>query len=164
VAERVRGFGMTLLYHRRKRLSQEEEKSLGVRYTSFDDLMRESDFVMLLVPHTRETDKMIGEKAFALMKPSAYFINVARGGVVDEKALYHALKDRRIAGAGLDVFEQEPTPKDNPLLNLDNVILTPHSAACWPDGPNIVYDVERASENIFSVARGGKPIHGTVVT
>jgi D-3-phosphoglycerate dehydrogenase len=89
---------------------------------------------------------------------------VSRGGVIDEKALYEALRDKVIAGVALDVFEKEPTPKDNPLLRLDNVIVTPHSAATWPDGPPILYDVKRASENIFSVARGEKPIHGSVIT
>ena len=164
VAERAKCFGMTILYYKRRRLSEDEERSLGIQYTTFHELLKKSDFVSLHVPHTEETDKMMGEKELAMMKPTAYLINVSRGGIIDEKALCEALKSKVIAGAGLDVFEKEPTPKDNPLLRLDNVILTPHNAANWPDGAHIVYDSQRASENILRVARGEQPIHGTVVT
>ena len=164
VAERARAFGMRLLYFKRKRLPEDEEHGLGIQYTPLQQLLSTSDFVSLHVPHTRETDKMLGKKEFALMKPTAYLINVSRGGVIDEGALYDALKSKVIAGAGLDVFEKEPLPKESPLLRLDNVICTPHSAAIYPMGSNILYDVQRASENIFSVARGGTLVHGTVIT
>ena len=164
VAERAKGFGVRILYYKRRRLGADEESRLGIQYTSLQDLLRRADFVCPLVPHTEETNKMLGRDEFAMMKPTAYLINVSRGGVIDEKALYEALRGNLIAGAGLDVFEKEPTPKDNPLLRLDNVILTPHCAATWPGGEPIRYDVQRASENIFNVARGEKPIHGTVNT
>jgi phosphoglycerate dehydrogenase-like enzyme len=98
----------------------------GVRWLSLDDLLRESDVVVLAVPLTSETERMIGARELALMKPTAVLVNCARGRVVDERALYEALANRRIRGAGLDVFEQEPTPPDNPLLKLDNVVATPH--------------------------------------
>ena len=95
---------------------------------SLEDLASRSDFVAVLVPLNDATRKLIGESFFRAMKPTAYFINTCRGPVVDEAALIAALKGGEIAGAGLDVFEQEPTPADNPLLRMDNVIVTPHTA------------------------------------
>jgi len=162
-AERARAFGVRLLYFKRQRMPAEEERRLGIEYASIEELLRASDFVSLHVPHTKETDKMLGAKEFALMKPTAYLINVSRGGIIDEGALCEALKNKVIAGAGLDVFELEPVPKDSPLLELDNVILTPHSAAIYPTGSNILYDVQRASENLFSIMSGGPLIHGEIV-
>ena len=94
--------------------------------------MRESDFVVVACLLNDETRGLIGARELALMKPTAYFVNVARGPIVDEKALYEVLAARRIAGAGLDVFEQEPTPAENPILKLDNVIVAPHALA-WTD-------------------------------
>jgi phosphoglycerate dehydrogenase-like enzyme len=163
VAERARCFEMKMLYTKRRRLGDDEERRLGIEYTSLEDLLKKSDFISLHVPHTQETEKMIGKKELTMMKPSAYLINVSRGGIIDEKALCEALKSGVIAGAGLDVFEKEPLAKDSPLLKLDNVTLTPHNAANYPDGLHIVYDVRRASENIFSVAQGGKPLHGSLI-
>jgi glyoxylate reductase len=163
VAERAKAFDMRVLYFKRKRLPQEEEQRRGIEYASLEELLRASDFVSLHVPHTAETHRMLGAKEFARMKPSAYLINVARGGVIDEKALCEALRKKVIAGAGLDVFEREPVPKENPLLGLDNVICTPHSAAIYPKGSNIVHDVQRASENIFSILKGGALVHGSLV-
>ena len=89
-------------------------------------LLSESDYVVLAVPHTPETEKMIGAEQLALMKPTAYLVNICRGGVVDEDALIETLEQRKIAGAGLDVFVLEPLQEDSPLCDLDNVILTPH--------------------------------------
>jgi D-3-phosphoglycerate dehydrogenase len=105
---------------------------IGARHVPLDELLRESDFVVVACLLNDETRGLVGAAQLALMKPTAYFINVARGLIVDEKALYQALAARRIAGAGLDVFEQEPTPADNPILELDNVIVSPH-ALCWTD-------------------------------
>jgi D-3-phosphoglycerate dehydrogenase len=105
---------------------------IGARHVPLDELMREADFVVVACLLNEETRALVGARQLALMKPGAYFINVARGPIVDEKALYEALAARRIAGAGLDVFEQEPTPADNPILGLDNVIVAPH-ALCWTD-------------------------------
>jgi phosphoglycerate dehydrogenase-like enzyme len=109
-----------------------ELNTIGARHVPLDELMRESDFVVVACLLNEETRRLVGARELALMKPSAYFINVARGPIVDETALYETLKARRIAGAGLDVFEEEPTPADNPILKLDNVIVAPH-ALCWTD-------------------------------
>ena len=111
---------------------QADLDGLGVTLVDKDRLLRESDFVCVNTPLTLETTKLVSARELALMKPSAYLINTARGPIVDEKALYAALRDKKIAGAALDVFEQEPTPADNPILKLDNVIVTPHSL-CWTD-------------------------------
>jgi phosphoglycerate dehydrogenase-like enzyme len=109
-----------------------ELQYIGARHVDLDQLMRESDFIVVACLLNDETRGLVGAPELALMKPTAYFINVARGPIVDEKALYQVLAARRIAGAGLDVFEQEPTPADNPILKLDNVIVAPH-ALCWTD-------------------------------
>jgi D-3-phosphoglycerate dehydrogenase len=97
-------------------------------------LLEKADFISLHIPHTPETHYIINENMFAKMKPSAYLINCARGGVVDEKALYNALKNGKIAGAAMDVFEQEPPSKDNPLFTLDNVVVSPHIGANTKEG------------------------------
>jgi phosphoglycerate dehydrogenase-like enzyme len=160
VAERGRAFGMRILYCSRSRLPEAEEAHHGIEYASLETLLAAADFVTLHVPHTAETSRMIGERELSLMKPSAFLVNVSRGGLIDEVALCRALKEQRIAGAGLDVFEREPAPKDSPLLGLDNIICTPHSAAIYPRGSNIVQDVRRASENVLSVLGGHGLIHG----
>jgi D-3-phosphoglycerate dehydrogenase len=107
-------------------------EGLGAKKATLHDLMAQSDFVVVACLLNEETRKLIGARQLALMKPTAYLINVARGPIVDERALYEALAARRIAGAGLDVFEEEPTPASNPILRLDNVIVTPHALA-WTD-------------------------------
>lgn len=121
VARRAHGFGMDVLYHNRTRRSLED-----VRYAEFEELLKVSDYVVILTPLTPETEGMIGADELALMKETACLINVARGGIVDEMALYEALKENKIWGAGLDVFEQEPVPLDHPLLTLPNVTVLPH--------------------------------------
>ena len=108
-------------------------RELGVELTSMDEVLRRSDFVSLHCRLTEETRGIIGAHRLALLKPSAYFINVGRGELVDQRALALALRERRIAGAGLDVFEVEPLPLDDPLLGLDNVLLTPHWSASTSD-------------------------------
>jgi phosphoglycerate dehydrogenase-like enzyme len=107
---------------------KEGGEPLPARLVALDDLLRQSDYVSLNLPLTQETFHLIGERELALMKPTSVLINTARGAVVDEAALVAALRQRRIAGAGLDVFEVEPLPASSPLLELDNVILTPHTA------------------------------------
>ena len=111
----------------------EQAKSLGVRLTTLDDLMRQSDFVSLHCRLTEATRGLITAELIALLKPSSYFINVGRGELVDQQALTDALRSRRIAGAGLDVFDVEPLPAEDPLIGLDNVILTPHWLASTSD-------------------------------
>jgi phosphoglycerate dehydrogenase-like enzyme len=107
----------------------EDAARLGVRLTDKDTLLRESDFVCVNTPLTPETRHMVGDREFGLMKPTAYFINCARGPIVDEPALIRALQSGTIAGAGLDVFEEEPLPLDSPLIQLENVMLSPHTMA-----------------------------------
>ena len=123
----------------------------GVRWLSLDELLRTSDVVVLAVPLTAETEKLIGARELALMKPTAVLINCARGRVVDERALYEALASRSIRAAGLDVWEQEPTPSDNPLLRLDNVVPTPHLGGYAAD------QVSGLLENLELFAAGERP-------
>lgn len=125
VARRARGFDMTVLYHNRNRDPQAEAE-LGVTYATLPELLRQADFVALNMPLTPETRGMIGSEQLALMKPTAFLINAARGGVVDHAALLAALEQRQIGGAALDVTEPEPLPRDHPLLKLDNIIIAPH--------------------------------------
>jgi glyoxylate reductase len=125
VARRARGFDMRVLYFSRSRHAGAEAE-LGVECADLDRLLRESDFVSLHVPLSPETRGLIGERELRLMKPTAVLVNVARGPVVDQRALYETLKERRIWAAGLDVAEVEPIPLDDPLLSLDNVVITPH--------------------------------------
>ena len=128
----VAPFGMQILAYS-PHADAQEARSLGVRLTSLEDLLRESDFVSLHCRLTEATRGLITAEKLTLMKPTAYFINVGRGELVDQQALVAALRDRGIAGAGLDVFEVEPLPIDDPLLRLDNVILTPHWSASTSD-------------------------------
>lgn len=124
-ARRAKGFDMRVLYHNRRRKTESEEK-YGFEYANLDELLQESDFVLVFAPLTPETKNMIGKNELAKMKETAILINVARGGIVDEVALYDALKDGTIWAAGLDVFEVEPVPLDHPLLTLPNVTVLPH--------------------------------------
>lgn len=126
IARRAVASGMHIIYNNRRRLSSEIEETYGAKYVSFDELLRTADYISLNAPSTPETIKMIGAEQFSMMKPTAVFINTARGNMVDEKALVHALKEGQIWAAGLDVYENEP--KISPeLLSLDNVVLSPHA-------------------------------------
>lgn len=132
-------------------------RSIAVELTDLDTLLREADFVCLNCALTPQTRHLIDARAIALMKPTAYLVNTARGPVVDEPALYQALVERRIAGAALDVFEQEPVAPDNPILALDNVIVTPHSI-CWTD-EFFRGNAESAFRAVLAVASGTAPIY-----
>ncbi|HEX9244584.1 MAG TPA: D-glycerate dehydrogenase [bacterium] len=125
IARRARGFAMTILYNNR-RPAEALGAEVGARYVSLDDLLRQSDFVMVSCALTAETRHLIAERELGLMKPTAVLVNIARGPIVDQRALYRALVDRKIWAAGLDVFEAEPVPMDEPLLKLDNVVVPPH--------------------------------------
>jgi D-3-phosphoglycerate dehydrogenase len=127
----ARPFEMNLIAHD-PYVDPATASALGVRLVGLEELFREADVLSVSCPLNDETHHIVNAERLALMKPSAYLINTSRGPVVDEKALTSALQERRIAGAGLDVFEQEPSPADNPLYRLDNVIVTPH-ALCWTD-------------------------------
>jgi D-3-phosphoglycerate dehydrogenase len=131
--------------------------AMGAQRVPLEALMREADFVVVSCLLNDETFHMVGAAQLALMKPTAFFINVARGPVVDEAALFETLKARRIAGAGLDVFEQEPVDPANPLLKLDNVIVTPH-ALCWTD--ECFHDIAATGlKSIVDVSLGRRPAH-----
>ncbi len=119
------GFGMSVIYHNRSRLSPEIEQLLNARYVSFDELLKESDHLMITVPYSPEVHHVIGQDELALMKSTATLTNIARGGIIDEVALVDALRTHQIAAAGLDVFEGEPH-FDPELLNIPNIVLTPH--------------------------------------
>ena len=125
MARRGRGFDMNIIYADPRRLPAEEEAKFAAGYRSFDDLLREADFVSMhpqLLPQTRH---LMSDRQFALMKPTAFVINTSRGPVIDEAALVRALKEKKIAGAGLDVFEHEPDVSPE-LIAMPNVVLTPH--------------------------------------
>ena len=152
---RARAFGMHVLYTKRSRLPEETEARYGVEWAALDGLLAASDFVLLSMPHTPETDRMIGARELGLMQESAFLVNVARGGLVDESALVDALMERRIAGAALDVFVEEPVPWDHPLLELDNVIVAPHIGG--GSGGARVKQMSDALDNIVRFARGKSP-------
>ncbi|ABM80711.1 glyoxylate reductase [Hyperthermus butylicus DSM 5456] len=122
----ARAFNMKVLYYSRRRAPQHVERELNAEYVSLEELLKRADIVTIHVPLTPETRGMIGERELRLMKPTAILINTARGAVIDTNALIRALREGWIAGAGLDVFEEEPLPPDHPLTSLKNVVLTPH--------------------------------------
>lgn len=156
VAKRARGFGMRILYqdHRRR---PREERRYGLLHTELDQLLREADFVSLHVPLTDDTRHLIGERELSLMKPTAVLVNTARGPVVDQRALYRFLKERRIAAAALDVTEVEPIPMDDPLLTLDNVIIAPHIASASVATRTRMASM--AADNLLVALRGEEPPH-----
>ena len=130
LAKRAKGFDMKVLYYDEIRRSEEEEKQLGVEYIpELSTLLSQSDFISLHVSLTPKTHHLFGAAQFALMKPTAILINTSRGPVVDPEALYEALKSRQIFAAAIDVTEVEPIPIEDPLLTLDNIIITPHIAS-----------------------------------
>ena len=153
VARRCRGYEMRILAHDTVP-DAEYARVHGIELVTLETLLRESDFVTLHAPHTPQTDRLMDAARLRLMKPSAFLINTARGGLVDEAALHEALSTRRIAGAGLDVFRREP-PTDSPLLGLDNVVVTPHAAGSDLAGEAGVGDC--CAQSILAVARGEVP-------
>jgi glyoxylate reductase len=155
-ARRGRGFSMRILSHARHRISDEIEKSLGAEFVDRNTLLRESDFLSLHVPLIPETRHAVSTPQLTLMKPTAYLINTARGPVVDEQALAQALQEGTIAGAGLDVFENEP--KVHPaLLTMNNVTLLPHVGSAT-DHTRLRMAM-LASENLLAALRGERPAH-----
>jgi phosphoglycerate dehydrogenase-like enzyme len=156
VARRAAAFDARVQYYDIVRLSAAEEDALGVRFVLLSELLRTSDIVSLHVPLTDATRRMIGARELGLMKPGAILVNTCRGPVVDEEALYQALKERRLAGAGLDVLVDEPPPKDHPLFSLPSVTLTPHSAG--PTWENWTARFRNGFDNIERVAAGRKPL------
>lgn len=157
VSVRARALGMQVLYTKRTRLPEAIERRLGVAYRPLDDLLAASDFVLLSLPHSPESDKLIGARELALMRPDAYLVNIARGPLVDEPALVDALSCGRLRGAGLDVFAEEPVPYDHPLLALENVIVTPHIGG--GTGGARVNQMGDVLANVVRFARGDAPLH-----
>ena len=125
VAKRAQGFDMDIIYYNRKR-KEDAEKRLGARYMEMDQILQKADFLVVMTPLTDETHHLIGENELKKMKKEAFLINASRGPVVDEEALIKALQEDWIAGAGLDVYEREPIDKNNPLLQMKNVVTLPH--------------------------------------
>jgi gluconate 2-dehydrogenase len=148
------GFGMKVIYHNRSRLPAETESQLGARYLSKDELLRQADHLILVLPYSAESHHCMAAAEIALMKPTATLVNIARGGIVDEDALAAALREQRIAAAGLDVFEGEP--RVNPaLLTLPNVVLTPHIASATM--PTRLAMAGLAADNLVAALTGATP-------
>lgn len=153
VARRAKGFNMKVVYNNRNRKPDLEEE-LGIEYAEMDDLLRASDFVCVLTPYTPDTRNLITNKHFSLMKESAILINTSRGGIVNEDALYNALVNKEIWGAGLDVFDEEPIRVDHPLLELPNVVATPHIGSASIKTRLMM--AKLASENLMKILNGEK--------
>ena len=150
VTTRIQSFGAEVCYYDAFRLTTEEEKSLGITYLPFDELIKKADIISLHVPLTDKTKNLINSDVFSKMKPTSIIINTARGGIINEQDLYEALSKKQILGAGIDVFENEPVSLDNPLLKLDNVVLSAHSAGNTVD--NSINMGKRCVQNILHVS------------
>ena len=149
------GFGMNVIYHNRSRLKPQQEADCKARYVDKEELLRMADHLVLVLPYSPSSHHAIGVRELALMKPTANLVNIARGGIVDDAALAVALRERRIAAAGLDVFEDEP--KVNPaLLTVPNVVLTPHIASATV--PTRRAMAELAADNLIGFLVNGKPV------
>jgi gluconate 2-dehydrogenase len=148
------GFGMKVIYHNRSRLKPDEEAPLGARYVDKATLLREADHLVLVLPYSAQSRHAIGAAELAQMKPSATLTNVARGGIVDDAALAQALRERRIAAAGLDVFEGEPNVHPA-LLELPNVVLLPHIGSATEATRRRM--VGCAADNLIAALTGGVP-------
>lgn len=154
VAKRAIGFGMKILYYSRTRLPKKVEENLGAMYVSLETLLKESDFVSLHTPYTKATHYLIDEEQLRLMKESAFLINTSRGAVVNEQALIHALAKGWIRGAGLDVYEHEPTvPKE--LLAMEQVVLAPHLGSATEETRHAM--AKLAVENLIAYFKNEKP-------
>jgi len=150
-----KGFKMKILYYDTVRYKEVEEE-IKANKVSLDELLSKSDFVSINLPMLLETKGLVGEREFGLLKPTAYIINLARGSIWDEKALHHVLKEKKIAGAGSDVFEVEPATKDHPLFQLENFIGTPHMAAHTDEA---LRRMSRVAVDIIRVLEGKKPVY-----
>jgi phosphoglycerate dehydrogenase-like enzyme len=155
VARRFKSFETRILYYD-ERPAADIENELDARKVSLDELLRESDIITIHLPLLKETRALIGKRELSLMKPNSILLNTSRGPIVDEEALIAALTENRIAGAGLDVFDKEPISTDNPLLKLENVLLTPHTAGHSYEG--WFRRTQFAWENIQRVTTGQQPL------
>ena len=156
VARRARGFGMSILYHNRRRLPEDVEARLNATWVELDELLRTADFVSVHTPLTAETRHLIGERELRLMKPTSYLVNTSRGPVVDEEVVLRALQERWIAGAGLDVFEREPEVPQA-LKDLENVVLLPHIGSASVASRTRM--AVMAAHSAVAVVHGRRPEH-----
>ena len=156
LAKRAKGFAMRILYYNRSRKPQAEEE-LGLEYRDLHALLQEADFVCILTPYTAETKDLIGARELSLMKKTAVLINSARGGIVNEQALYEALQNGTIWAAGLDVFAEEPIAPDHPLLRLPNVVALPHIGSASIRTRTKM--AELAAQNLLQALNGERPAH-----
>lgn len=156
VAERLAPFGVKLLYYDIVRLSAEDEKKYRARYAPLEDILKTADVVSIHLPLTEATTKIIDAAKLELMKPSASLINVGRGALVDETALAAVLRNKKIAMAAVDVFVEEPPPRNHPLFGMDNAILTPHLAGSTRESGGRI--LHMAMDNLIRVIKGGKPL------
>ena len=154
VAKRASGFEMKVIYYDVYRLSPEEEAAHNVTYMPMDEVLQQADFISVHTPYMPATHHLISEREFSLMKPGAFLINTARGPIVDEKALVRALQSKKIAGAGLDVFEYEPAVEPE-LLTMENVVLLPHIASASLKTRTLMATM--ASDNIVAHFHGQRP-------
>jgi len=154
VAERMKGFGVKLLAYD-PYVPEERARQVDARLVDLKTLLKESDIVTIHATLTKETEHLIGEEELKLMKRSAFIINTARGAIIDEKALIKALRGGWIAGAALDVFEEEPPKPDNPLLKMNNVLVTPHFASCTHEAYR--REAFMAAKEVLRVLQGKKP-------
>ena len=154
VAKRAQGFSMRTLYWTPRRKPEREEREAGLIYVPYDQLLAESDFVSVHAPLTAETRHLVGQREINLMKATAFLVNTSRGPIVDEKALVRALKEKRIAGAGLDVYENEPNVEPE-LLTMQNVVLTPHLGSAVMELRESMANV--VVDNIMAVLEGRQP-------
>lgn len=157
LAKRAKAFDMKIIYHNRKQISKTEEKKIGVKYTTFKKLISQSDVISIHVPHTKETNQIFNMKIFRKMKNTAFLINTSRGKVINEKDLAIALKQKIIAGAGLDVFETEPINKNHPFLKLENIVLAPHIGSSTKETRSKMSEI--TIKNLILGMRGKKPIY-----
>jgi glyoxylate reductase len=159
VSQMAKAFGMNSIYYSRTRLPENEENNYDIRYSTFDNLLWQADIVSLHVPLTTETTHLIGKKELALMKPTAYIVNTARGAVINQEALVHSLQQMQIAGAALDVFEDEPQIPPR-LLAMDNVVLAPHTGTATVE--TRIEMAKDAAKNIIAFFNG-EPLPNEVI-
>ena len=155
IAERLRPFGTTTLYNRRNRMSPEAETRLGAEYADLDDLLARSEVLIVALPLTAQTDRLLDAARLAQLPQGAVVVNIARGQIVDEGAIVEALKSGRLSGAALDVFSQEPLPAGHKFAGLPNVLLTPHIGGATAQGKvNILLN---SLDNVVRVLKGEPP-------
>lgn len=153
VARKLQAFDVNVQYYDLFRLNEETERELNIKYAELEELFRTSDIISIHVPLSDGTKHLVDKKLLSLMKHDAIIINTARGGIIKESDLYEALKNKQIAGAGLDSYENEPILTDNPLLKLDNVTLTPHIGGAFAEVERLSLPV--VANNILTVDKGG---------